>query len=117
MHEMKLAIPTKGDNGLEDSVSDVFGRAETFTILEITNSSIVNVEVVRNPAASYKHGSGPIVVKMLTDMKVKAVAAREFGLGASTLLEQNKIKKLKIKAKIPVKEAVQNIIKELKEQA
>ena len=114
---MKLAIPTKGDKGLEDSVSDVFGRAETFTILEIANNSIVNVEVVRNPAASYKHGSGPIVVKMLTDMNVKAVAAKEFGLGASTLLEQNKIKKLKIKAKIPVKEAVQNIIKELKEQA
>ena len=112
---MKLAVPTKEDKGLDDSVSDVFGRAETFTILEITNSPIVNVEVIRNPAVSYKHGSGPIVAKMLTDMKVKAVAAKEFGLGASTLLEQNK--KLKIKAKIPVKEAVQNIIKELKEQA
>lgn len=89
---MKLAVPTKEDKGLDYSVSDVFGRAEIFTILEITNSSIVNVEVIRNPAASYKHGSGPIVVKMLSDMKVKAVAAREFSVGASTLLEQNKIK-------------------------
>ena len=28
MHKMKLAIPTKGDKGLEDSVSDVFGLEE-----------------------------------------------------------------------------------------
>ena len=56
---MKIAIPTKGDKGLEDSVSDVFGRSERFTILEIADGSIVNVEVVENPAASYKHGAGP----------------------------------------------------------
>jgi hypothetical protein len=54
---------------------------------------------------------------MLTDVKTEAVAAREFGLDSSTLLEMNKIKKLEIKAKIPVKEAVQSILKELKEQA
>jgi predicted Fe-Mo cluster-binding NifX family protein len=113
---MKIAVPTKGDGGLEDFVSDVFGKAETFTVLEIDNSSIVNVEVVKNPAASYKHGSGPIVVKMLADMKTDAVAAREFGLGASTLLDMNKIKKLKVKSNIAVKEAIKRILEELSEQ-
>ena len=113
---MKIAVPTKGDGGLEDFVSDVFGKAETFTVLEIDNSSIVNVEVVKNPAAAYRHGSGPIVVKMLADMKTDAVAAREFGLGASTLLDMNKIKKLKVKSNIAVKEAVKRILEELSEQ-
>ena len=113
MSKVKIAVPTKGDKGLEDSVSDVFGRSEKFTILEIADGFIVNVEIVENPAASYKHGAGPIVVKMLTDMGVTAVAAREFGLGVSTLLEQNKIKKFNVEANIPVKKAIQKILREL----
>ena len=112
---MKIAIPTKGDKGLEDLVSDVFGRAKTFTILDIQSGSIADVEVVENPAANYKHGAGPIVVKMLTEMNVTAVAARELGVGASTLLEMNKIKNIEVEAHIPVKEALQNILKELNE--
>ena len=113
MSKIKIAIPTRGDKGLEDLVSDIFGRSEKFTILEVSDGSVINVEVVENPAASYKHGAGPIVVKMLTDMGVTAVAAREFGLGVSTLLEQNEIKKFNVKADIPVKEALQKVLQEL----
>lgn len=117
LSKMRIAIPTKGDKGIEDVVSDVFGRSETFTIIDITDGSIRSVEVVKNPAASYKHGAGPIVVKMLTDMEVTAVAAREFGLGASTLLDQNNIKKVEVEADIPVREAVKTVLKELEAYA
>ena len=113
MSNVKIAVPTKGDKGLKDSISEVFGRSEKFTIIEVVNGSIVKVETVENPAASYKHGAGPIVVKMLTDMGVTAVAAREFGLGVSTLLEQNGIKKFNVQAGITVKEAVQKVLEEL----
>lgn len=113
MDKIRLAIPTKGDKGIEDFVSDVFGRAETFTIIDISDGSIINVKVVKNPAASYKHGAGPIAIKMLADMGVTAVAAREFGLGASTLLDQNNIKKYKVKVDTPVKEAVKTVLKEI----
>jgi predicted Fe-Mo cluster-binding NifX family protein len=37
------------------------------------------VEIVKNPAATYKHGARPTVVKMLADMGVNTVAMREFG--------------------------------------
>ena len=114
---MKIAIPTKSDKGLEDIVSDVFGKAKTFTILEVCDGSVINVETVDNPASGYKHGSGPIVVKMLTEKNVKVVAAREFGIGASTLLEMNKIRKLKVKAGILVKKAVPNIIEKIDKKA
>jgi predicted Fe-Mo cluster-binding NifX family protein len=63
-------------------------------LFEIKDGLIVSVEVVENPAASYKHGAGPIVVKILAEKGVTAVAARELGLGASTLLEQNNIKNI-----------------------
>ncbi|KYH40125.1 MAG: hypothetical protein AYL32_013360 [Candidatus Bathyarchaeota archaeon B26-2] len=113
MSKIKIAVPTRGDKGLEDYVSNVFGRSEKFTIIEVADGSVVNVDVVKNPAASYKHGTGPIVVKMLTDMGVTAVAAREFGLGVSILLEQNKIKKFKVEAESQVKEIVNKILEEL----
>jgi predicted Fe-Mo cluster-binding NifX family protein len=112
---MKVAIPTKSDKGLEDIVSDFFGKAKTYTILEVSDGSVINVETIDNPASDYKHGSGPIAVKMLSEKNIKAVAARELGVGASTLLEMNKIRKIKIKAGIPVKEAVPSIIKELEQ--
>lgn len=112
MTRIKIAIPTKEDKGLEDSVSNVFGKAQNFVVVEVENGSILDAKVVKNPAASYKHGSGPIAVKMLTDMKVDAVAGREFGLGVTTLLEQNKIEKVKVKAGMLVKEVVQRVLKE-----
>ncbi|MBS7633281.1 NifB/NifX family molybdenum-iron cluster-binding protein [Candidatus Bathyarchaeota archaeon] len=67
---MRIAVPTKGDKGIEDVVSDVFGRSGTFTIIDVSNGLIRDVKVVKNPAASYKYGAGPIVVKMLADMGV-----------------------------------------------
>ena len=112
---MKIAIPTKRDKGLEDIVSNVFGKAKTYTILEVCDGSVINVETLDNPASDYKHGSGPIAIKMLAEKNVKAVAARELGVGASTLLEMNKIKKIKIKSGIPVKKAVPSIIEELEQ--
>lgn len=116
LKEAKLAIPTKGSKGMEDAVSNVFGRAEKFTIVEVRDGSIVNVEVVDNPAISYSHGAGPIAVKMLVDNGVTAIAASELGIGVSTLLDQKNIKKFKVKAGIPVKEAVEVVLKELKAQ-
>jgi len=113
LDRIRIAVPTKGDKGMEDIVSEVFGRSETFTIIDISDGSIRNVEVVKNPAASYKHGAGPIVVKMLADMKVTAVTAREFGLGASMLLDQNNIKKFEVKSDTPVREAIKTVLKGL----
>ena len=51
-------------------------------------------------------------MKMLSDLGVTVVAAREFGLGVSTLLEQNQIKKFNVEANTPVKEAVQKVLRE-----
>ena len=112
MNRIRIAIPTRGDRGLEDLISDVFGKAQNFVVVEVQNGSIVDAEVVKNPAASYKHGSGPIAVKMLTDMKMDAVAGREFGLGVSTLLEQNKIGKTIVETGMPVKEAIRKVLEQ-----
>jgi len=106
--KLKIAISTRGKSGLEDVVSDVFGRAETFTIVEIEKGAIKNVKVLDNPAVSYQHGAGPVVVKLLVDLGVDAVIANIFGPGVATLLDQHNITQIIVDRGTTVTEAVKN---------
>ncbi|RJS89969.1 hypothetical protein CW700_02145 [Candidatus Bathyarchaeota archaeon] len=98
MVRMRVAIPTKGGRGLEEVISEVFGRAPCFTLVDLEGGSVEHVEVLENVATKYEHGTGPIVVKMLADRGVNLVVAKEIGPGAKTLLEQNNIELLKLGA-------------------
>jgi len=111
--KLRVAIPTKGQGGLEDVVSEVFGRANTFTIVNVEDNSIKNVEVLQNPAASYEHGAGPIVVKMLIDSGVNVVIAAEFGPGVSTLLNQHNVTKITVQAGTLVTESIKDALPRL----
>jgi predicted Fe-Mo cluster-binding NifX family protein len=84
--QLRVAIPTKADKGLEDVVSEVFGKAKTFTIVEVEDGQIRNVQVIDNPGASYEYGSGPIAVKTLVDLKVNYVLTAELGPGLQSYL-------------------------------
>lgn len=108
--KLRMAVATSGRRGLEDSVSEVFGRANTFTIIDVEEGTIKNVKVLENPAASYRHGAGPIVVKMLVDSNVNRVIAPEFGPGISSLLEQHSIEKVSVKADTTVSEVIRKTL-------
>ena len=108
---LKVAVAAKGLKGLEDEVSDVFGRARAFAIVETEGDQIKNVKVVDNPAVSYEYGAGPITTKMLADMGVNVVIASEFGMGASVLLKDKNIRAVKVKAGTNVCRAVDSVIK------
>jgi predicted Fe-Mo cluster-binding NifX family protein len=89
MVKRRIAISTDGKNGLEDVVSNVFGRARTFTIVDAEDEKITGVNVLENQALSYAHGAGPIAIKTLIDDGVTVVIASELGIGASELLWQH----------------------------
>ena len=110
LRRIRIAIPTKGKGGLKDVVSDVFGRANTFTIVDVEGGAAKNVKVLENPAVSYQHGAGPIVVKMLVDSNVNLVIAPEFGPGASSLLEQHNIEKISMKPGTIISEAIRKTL-------
>jgi len=113
MGKLKIAVPTKAYAGLEDEVSEVFGKAKTFTIVEVENGRIGNVHVFDNPAASYDHGSGPVAVKTLADLNVDFVFAAELGPGASGLLEHHNIKKVSVKPNTKVADVIKENLKKL----
>lgn len=52
LKEVKMAIPTNGKKGIKDTVSEVLGRAITFTIIDFKEGSIDNMDVLVNPALS-----------------------------------------------------------------
>lgn len=110
LNEFRVAVATTAHGGLEDIVSEVFGRANTFTLLDVREGDIKNVEVLENPALSYKHGAGPIVVKMLVDSGVNLVIGTELGPGASALLEQHNIDHIIAKPGVKVKNSLKKVL-------
>jgi predicted Fe-Mo cluster-binding NifX family protein len=114
MGKLKVAIPTRAYAGLEDIVSEVFGKAKTFTIVDVEDEEVKNVKVVDNPAASYEHGAGPVAVKALEEANVNLVIAAEFGPGASSLLEQHNIQRLSVNPNTKVAESIKEAIAKLK---
>jgi len=112
---LRIAIPTKGRGGLNDVLSEVFSRSKIFTIIDVDESGAVkNIEIVENPAATYKHGAGPVAVKMLADLRVDVAVAPELGIGASTLLDEHGIIAIKIRAGTKVSKALEKALSEIK---
>ena len=104
--KIKIGIPSQSYTGLEDKVSEVFGKAKTFTIIDIEDGKCKNIKVIKNPAITYKYGSGPIAVKTLVDLKVNVVMSSELGIGAKGLLDQHKIHHVLVKPNIRINETI-----------
>jgi predicted Fe-Mo cluster-binding NifX family protein len=104
--KFRVAIATEAERGLDDTVSTVFGRANTFTIIDFEEEEVKGVTILQNKVRSYKQGSGPLMVKTLADAGVDVVIAKELGPGASSLLSQNNISLFMVKHGISVAEAL-----------
>lgn len=109
MVKRRIAVATDGKNGAEDFVSNVFGRARTFTIVDVEDEKIIKVSVLENPALVYAHGAGPIAIKTLVDDGIEVVLASELGIGASDILKQHKILYVQAEPGTKVVDAVKKI--------
>jgi len=117
MVKRRIAIATDGKDGLEDVVSNVFGRARTFTIVDAEDEKIVSLSVLENPALSYAHGAGPIAIKTLIDDKVEVVISNELGVGASELLWQHSVLYVQAKPGTNVGTAVKEVLHTLNKES
>jgi len=95
-------------------VSDVFGRTDTFTLIDVDKGQIKNVKILKNPAVSYEHGAGPIVVKTLVDLGVNIVIGSELGPGALALIKQHNISMVKVNRGTLVSDAIKKVGLELR---
>jgi predicted Fe-Mo cluster-binding NifX family protein len=114
MTKCRIAVATNGKKGLDDTVSNVFGRAKTYTIIDVENDKVISLRVLANPALSYSCGAGPIATKTLIDKRVKIVIATDMGIGASEILENHKIKYVQAKPGTNVKKAIDKVLETIK---
>lgn len=81
METMRIAIPSTAPGGLSSKRSEHFGHCETFTLVEIADGQIVQVDTVSNIA----HGAGGCLkpVGLLKDKDVDSIVV--VGMGARPL--------------------------------
>ncbi|MCK4439153.1 NifB/NifX family molybdenum-iron cluster-binding protein [Candidatus Bathyarchaeota archaeon] len=114
MKTVRLAVPTKGDKGMRDVVSDIFARAATFTIIDIADGEVKEVSVEKNAASVLKQGTGPLVARDLNEKGVNFIVSGEIGPGAKTLLEMTGIGMILVAPGVEVKEAVEKVLREFR---
>ena len=93
---MKIAFASSSSGGLEDTVSPVFGRARTFTIVELENGEIKNVTTIENPAAQLPGGAGIQTAQFIAEQGVTHVVAGNFGPNSSMILAQMGIEMIRM---------------------
>lgn len=114
MDKIRIAIATRGNKGVEDKLSKVYGKAKTFTIVDVDNGKFKNVRIVDNPGATYNQGSGPIASKTLAELKIDLVITSQLGPGASELLRYHKVDTMLVDVNSTVAEAIEEALLRLK---
>ena len=98
---MKICIPTNGENGIEESISEHFGRAPTYTIVDLDTNE---VNVVSNMV---NHESGQCQpTEVAVKEGIKIVLCTGLGRGALNVLNSQGID-VYIGASGTVKDAVE----------
>ncbi len=96
---MKIAVATiKG--GLDDVVSPVLARCETFTLVEVEDKQIQGSEIIENTHREGTSGVGVQVGQMLINMKVNAVIAGNFGPNVFEMLKQAGIEMIRAEGSV-----------------
>lgn len=87
---MKIAVATQ-KGGLEDQVSQVVGRAPTFTIVETSNEEIIENKVLKNEFSQARSGAGIQAAQMLVNEGVQAIIGGNFGPNLANVFTQSDI--------------------------
>ncbi len=110
---IRIAFATN-KGGLDDFLSDRFGRAPTFTIVDVDEKTgeIKEVKIIENPGPKAGGGAGVRAVQKLIDEKVQIAVGPSPGPNAYMALQQAGIKIYTITG-VTVKEALEKLLKEL----
>lgn len=108
-----IAIPTE-KGGLDDVVASRFGRAPTFTIVEIgEDGEIKSVKVIQNPGHTSGSGAGVKAAQAVADAGAKYYIGPSPGPNAYAALQHLGIKIIGTLVGVPVKEAIETAKKAL----
>lgn len=110
MNKMKILVTTQGEGGLDDTVSQVFARAPTFTLIEVENKEIKKTEVFRNEAASAFGGAGIQAAQFAAEKGANVIITGSIGPNAANILSTVKIKIVTGFGGVKVRDVVQRYL-------
>ncbi|HEU67828.1 MAG TPA: dinitrogenase iron-molybdenum cofactor [Candidatus Acetothermia bacterium] len=76
-------LAATGTGGLDDAVSPVFGRAPTFTLVELEGTEVRGSQVIPNPFQDAGSGAGIQAAQLVAKHNPRAVLAGNFGPNVS----------------------------------
>ncbi len=103
---LRIAVACEGRGGLNDIVSMRFGRAPTFTIIDVQNGQIKNVVVEPNPYINQPHGVGIAISQYMASKGVNIAVAGRFGPNAMQILQSLGIRALQVPPGIRVRDVL-----------
>jgi len=107
---MRIVVSTvKG--GLDDMVNPSFGRTPTFTVVDVENGAIVNVQVVPNPGYNQARGAGVTASQFAIDQGADAVVSGSFGPNSYGVLQAAGIRMYSAPSTMTVREAVEALLR------
>lgn len=106
---MKICIATTA-GGLEDQVAPVFGRCQSFTIVDVEGDEIINTQVVENLSYSAPGGAGIQTAQTIANRGCNAIIAGNYGPNAFPILSQSQVNVVTAQG-VTVKDAVFKYLK------
>ncbi|MCI4434597.1 MAG: NifB/NifX family molybdenum-iron cluster-binding protein [Thermoplasmata archaeon] len=102
---MRICLATSGAGGIKDYVSPQFGRCPTFTIVDIEDGNIRNVNVIQNPGAVAGSGAGIQAAQIVVNSGCQVVIAGAIGPNSYQVLMMGRVD-MRECPPVPVEEAI-----------
>jgi len=106
----RILVAATNAGGPGDRVFPNFGRAPTFTVVEVEDDQIKKATVIDNPYTAAPSGAGIQAAQLVVERGAEAVFAGNFGPNASGVLAQAGVKAIPV-AGLTVREAVERYLK------
>lgn len=104
----RIVIATQGPRGLDDMVSPMFARAPFFTLVDVEDGEIKNVETMENRFGMMPGGAGMAAAEYMRELNADIVVAGSFGPNSINVLQGMGVKTVTMPP-TQVKEVLKNL--------
>ena len=106
----RVGVASQGAGGLDDTVSPIFGRCPSFTVVEVEGGEIRGARVLPNQYVSSPSGVGIAAVQMLANEGVRYILAGRFGPNVSAVAGQFGIQMVMVPPGMRIRDAINRYI-------